>query len=98
MTTSNDPDGFVCYSDHANDVTGFGMCSMCGSTDRDVVEHVLPDVERLTDVDPVAASQAVIAEQAAKFVNGVLLDFQTAAVIVKVFEVLENEGWKLASR
>lgn len=95
---SNDPDGFGCYSDHAEDIRTLDICTMCGSTDPNVVGHVLPDVERLTGVDPVTASQAVLAEKSAKFVDGVLLDYQTANVIVKVFEALSTKDGKAKLR
>lgn len=87
---SEDPDGYFCYSDHETDIAYYGLCTMCGSDDKNIVKHVLPGVERLTGVDPVAASQVVVAEQSLKFVDGVLLDLQTAHVITTVYAALSK--------
>lgn len=97
-TISNDPDGFGCYSDHGEDIRTLGGCTMCGSSDTGVVGHVLPGVERLTGVDPVTAAQAVLAESSMKFVDGVLLDLQTAHVIVTVFNALSQKEAKAKLR
>lgn len=112
--TSNDPDGFGCYSDHGTDIAYYGVCTMCGSNDPDVVAHVLPGTERLKGVDPIAASQAVMDEHSMKFVDDVLLDLQTANCITTIYKAMSKENqaklrkmnitkagtvcWKLANR
>lgn len=88
--TSTDPDGFGCYSDHAEDIRTHGECAMCTSTDPEVVGHVLPGTQRLTGIDPVVAAKRVVAWQSMKFVDGVLLDLQTAHVISTVYDALSE--------
>lgn len=87
---SNDPDGLECYSDHAEDIRTRGECSMCGSTEPDVIGHVLPDVPRRQNVDPVEAARKVVDAQTAMIFDGTLLDLFTAQHIVGVHDALSE--------
>jgi len=90
---SEDPDGITeCYSDHAHDIATRGECDWCGSTDPKVIGHILPDVQRLTDLNPVQAAQLVVAEGGCKIVDGILLDHFTASAIVAVHNALSAQG------
>lgn len=89
MTTiNNDPDGLECYSDHAHDIRTVGACTFCGSTEPDLIGHILPDVKRHKRVDPVEAARRVVASQSAQMFDGVLLDHFTAQHIVAVHDAL----------
>lgn len=87
---NNDPDGLDCYSDHAEDIRTMGACTMCGSVDPHVVGHVLPDVERVKNVDSVEAARMVVADQSARIFDGMLLDHFTAQHIVAVHDALSE--------
>jgi len=87
---NNDPDGLECYSDHAHDIRTVGECAMCGSTEPEVVGHVMPDIERVKNIDPVAAARLVVDTQTARIVDGVLLDYFTAQYIVGVYDALSE--------
>lgn len=91
--TSLDPDGITeCYSDHAHDIETRGECDWCGSTDPLVIGHLLPDIERLTALNPVQAAQLVMASGGCKIIDGVLLDHFTASAIVAVNNALSPAG------
>lgn len=92
ITRNDDPDGLACYSDHANDIKFKGCCDFCGSTEVDAVGHVLPDTERLHDMDPVQAAAVVLHTKSYKIVDGVLLDYQTAHVIRAVYDALSEDA------
>jgi hypothetical protein len=91
-TTTRDPDGFGCYSDHAEDIRTKGACDLCTSTDPDVVGHVLPDVTRYTGKDPVEAAQLVRDRKSVAFFDGILLDGFTASAINAVYDALGDEA------
>jgi hypothetical protein len=91
---SEDPDGLDCYSDHAHDISTVGQCMICTSTDPRVVGHVLPDVERYTDIDPVKAASIVVFTKSAKLVDGVLLDHYSASAILAVYNALSSPDAK----
>jgi hypothetical protein len=88
--TSTDPDGFGCYSDHANDIQHKGACDMCGSTDESTVGHVLPETPRVAGLDPVEAAEFVT-EHGLAFVDGVLLDFFSASAVLAVYKALGSD-------
>lgn len=99
MTIENrDPDGFGCYSDHEHDIIHKGACDWCGSTDRKVIGHVLPDTERLTGKDPVQAAAIVLHTKTMKIVDGVLLDYQTAGAIDLIYRHLKTDEGKAKLR
>lgn len=85
---SNDPDALQCYSDHASDIAYSGLCSMCGSDDPEVVEHVLPEVPRISGLDPVEAARKVLDSQTAMMFDGVLFDTFSASHVVAVADAL----------
>src|SRR5438067_11877840 len=88
---NHDPDGLDCYSDHAHDIEVHGECAFCGSTDPDVVGHVLAGVERLTGLDPVDAAAIVVRDGSAKIVDGVLVDHYSASAITTVYSALSDD-------
>lgn len=88
---SEDPDGFDCYSDHAHDIQSKGCCDFCGSTDVEIVGHVLPDAKRFRNVDPVKASAYVLKQGYATF-DGVLLDSFSASAVQTVYGALTEEN------
>lgn len=91
---NNDPDGLECYSDHAHDIHTVHECTWCGSTEVDVIGHVLPDVERYKGVDPVKASAIVIKARGYKIFDGVLLDGFSAGAIQSVYNALSTDAAK----
>lgn len=92
MTVNNDPDGLACYSDHAEDIRAHGECSMCTSTEVDVVGHVLPAVPRVTKLDPVEAARLVLDTQTGTIVDGIFLDTFSASYVVAVHDKLSPEN------
>lgn len=94
MTPSinNDPDGLECYSDHAHDIRTVFECMFCGSTDVNVVGHILPDIQRLKGLDPVKASAIVLKTQSAKMFDGILLDYLSASTVQAVYTRLSTES------
>lgn len=89
---SRDPDGFGCYSDHKHDIAYKGLCDFCGSTDENVIGHVLPDMKRYTDKDPVAAAEIVTLGKGAAFFDGILLDHFSASAVMAVHNALGEEA------
>jgi hypothetical protein len=95
VTENHDPDGLECYSDHAHDIYWVNACTMCGSTEPNVVGHVLPDVERHKGItDPVKASAIVTHTKSAAMFDGVLLDHFSASAVQAVYNGLSTQGAK----
>jgi hypothetical protein len=93
ITENRDPDGLECYSDHAHDIFHVGECMFCGSTEPNVVGHVLPDVTRHRGItDPVKASAIVVKTQSAAMFDGVLLDHYSASAVQAVYNALSTEA------
>lgn len=92
MTITHDPDGWTeCYSDHAHDIRYSGECMFCGSTEVDVIGHILPDIKRFKGVtDPVKMSAIVINTKSATMFDGVLLDHYSASAIQAVYNALST--------
>lgn len=91
LMVSRDPDGLRCYSDHVHDIEYKGYCEMCGSDDVDVIGHVLPDVKRTNDMNPIDAARHVISTGSALMVKGTLLDLFSASAVVQVYDALQKE-------
>lgn len=89
---NNDPDHLECYSDHASDIAYYGECSYCGSSEPNVTEHVLPEVERQYGLDPIAAAELVMSDQTGRIFDGVFLDLFTASAIVAVANALNDNN------
>lgn len=90
--TNLDPDQLECYSDHAHDIYSVGVCEFCGSTDPNVVGHILPHIRRIKGWDPVKASAYVVKHGTATFFDGILLDHFTASAIQAVVKALKPEN------
>jgi hypothetical protein len=114
ITANNDPDKSPCYADHAEDIRVHGVCDFCGSTEPNVIGHVLPDTPRHNGVDAITAARMVCDTQQHAIFDGVLLDTVTAAMMISLYDALKpanqqmlrswplvkvvDAGWRLTNR